>query len=171
MGTVDELYQTSREVENLLMQYYQNIDENGMVIDEHEHDQLKEELVGKEGDKNEKLLSLAHSVKRRRGEIDMIIAEEKRFVSRKKRLHSEIIGIENIIKQYLELDKKLFNGLVTVKWKGEYNLVITREDLIPAMYKTEKHTSSIDKPALQKALGKVEIDGAYLHYVKKLKIS
>jgi len=158
MNSEESLFKIDQEIELLECQLY---DSDGQITDDTQA--IIDNLKGKEAEKENFLLSVAHSVMLRKKRLAAVKSHREDVDKTEANLKKEIEFYSQVIKQYMpENSRPLFDGTVTVKETWRKRLYVDPCAILPDAYVRPKYK---DNPLVKNsdAIEKALKDGAVIH--------
>ena len=131
-------------------------DEDGVITDEG-----YEWLMQLNLEREQLLEALLIDVKESQAQAEAIKAEERSLRDRRSQLERRAERTKAMLADYAD-GEKISTGRASLTWRKSTAVVIDDEDKIPAEFRTQIVTESIDKRAIKEALGEDNVPGARL---------
>ena len=161
-----ELADTVEQVQDLLSE---GVDPNDEIVQE-----LLEKMVAQEEDWENKAINVGKFLNQLSLDEKQVEAEIERLTKKKKSLSNAFASLHDLLLWQMEEFGKdeIKNPLLTIKVReNPLSVVIKNEDAVPAQYKSEKTTITVNKNAIKLAYKDgAAIDGVEFIRTKKLTI-
>ena len=161
---------------NLIVEQIQDLLADGIDSDDERVQELLEKMVENEDEWENKAVNVAKFLNQIALDVSQIDSEIERLTKKKKSLSNAHSSLHDLLLWQMQNfgKEEIKNALISIKvLENPVSVVVKNEDAVPAQFKTEKITVTVNKNAIKLAMKEntdLKIDGIELVRAKKLAI-
>lgn len=161
---------------NLIVEQIQDLLADGIDSDDERVQELLEKMVENEDEWENKAVNVAKFLNQIALDVSQIDSEIERLTKKKKSLSNAHSSLHDLLLWQMQNfgKEEIKNPLISIKVReNPVSVVVKDEDAVPAQFKTEKKTVTVNKNAIKLAMKEntdLKIDGIELVRTKKLAI-
>ena len=161
---------------NLIVEQIQDLLADGIDSNDERVQELLEKMVENEDEWENKAVNVAKFLNQIALDVSQIDSEIERLTKKKKSLSNAHSSLHDLLLWQMQNfgKEEIKNALISIKvLENPVSVVVKNEDAVPAQFKTEKITVTVNKNAIKLAMKEntdLKIDGIELVRAKKLAI-